>query len=88
VAIGIVFLLFMSSSMLIGGIVDIIIGVKLLRAKDRLSDLLKVFACITLASGFFQATIILTPLSMILLPVWCITLAMIFLKSKEEVQFV
>jgi hypothetical protein len=88
VASGIVFLLFLSSSMLIGGIVDIVIGIKLLKAKDRLSDLLTVFACITLVSGFSQATVILTPLSMILLPVWCVTLAMIFLRSKEEVQFV
>ncbi|UCD17138.1 MAG: hypothetical protein JSV44_11910 [Candidatus Zixiibacteriota bacterium] len=79
---------FMSIAMLTAGIIDILIAIKLLNIKDRLNDLIKAFAYITLAAGILEASVILSPLALILIPVSCAILGMIFLREKEEVEFV
>ena len=78
----------LGAAMVTIGIVDIMIAMRLLRAKETLNDLLKAFAYVTLAAGVFEVSIIMSPLSLLLVPVSCVILGMIFLKEKEEVEFV
>ena len=84
----IIFATYFVWAMTTGGIIDIIFAVRLLRIKDSLSDLLKVFAYITIASGIAQVTVILSPIALIMIPVWCVILGMVFLREKEEEIFV
>jgi hypothetical protein len=79
---------FMVIFMPLGGIIDIVIAVKLLRAKDRFNDLIKTLAYLNMASGICGVTVILTPIALILVPIWWAVLAMVFLREKEEVEFV
>jgi len=79
---------FMVVFMPLGGIIDIVIAVKLLREKERFNDLIKALAYINLASGICGVTVILTPISLILVPIWWALLAMLFLREKEDVEFV
>ena len=83
----VVYLTFMAVAMLVAGIVDILIAVKLLKAKETLSDLLKALAYVTMAAGLLEVTVVLSPISLILVPVSCVILGLIFLR-KEEVEFV
>ena len=75
-------------AMLTIGVVDILIAVRLLKIKDKLNDLLRAFAYITIIAGILEASIVLSPLALILIPVTCVILGMIFLREKEEVEFV
>jgi hypothetical protein len=84
----IIYISFMTVFMVIAGIVDILIGVKLLKAKKPLNDFITAFAYIAVAAGILEATIVLSPLALILLPVSCVILGMVFLKEKEEAEFV
>jgi hypothetical protein len=71
------------------GVVDILIAVKLLTVKDKLNDFIKAFAYVTLATGVLEVSIIMAPIgAFVLMPVWCVMLGMIFLREKEEAQFV
>ncbi|TKJ40709.1 hypothetical protein CEE37_07020 [candidate division LCP-89 bacterium B3_LCP] len=79
---------FMSISMLTIGVIDIMIAVKLMKIKDTLSDMMKVFLYITLVAGICEVSILLVPISLILIPVTNVVLAMIFLREKHEVEFV
>lgn len=84
----IIYVLFMAVFMITAGIVDILIAVKLFKIKDSLNDLIRAFAYITMAAGILEATIFLSPLALILLPVSCVILGMIFLREKEDAEFV
>jgi len=75
-------------SMISIGIIDIVFAVKILRKKELFSDLMQAYAYITLISGASAVTVILTPLALILVPVSFVVLGMIFLREKEEVEFV
>ena len=71
------------------GVVQILIAVKLLMVKKSLNDLFNAFAYVTLATGILEVSVILSPLAvLVFLPVWCVMLGMIFLREKEEAQFV
>jgi drug/metabolite transporter (DMT)-like permease len=83
-----IYLSFFIIAMLTIGIVDILIAVRLLKIKDKLNDLLRAFAYITIIAGILEASIVLSPLALILVPVTCVILGMIFLREKEEVEFV
>jgi len=87
-ALTITYFSFMTIAMVIIGIVDILIAVKLLKIKDALSDLLKAFAYLTIVAGILEVSIVLSPLAFLLIPVSCIILGMILLRGKEEVEFV
>jgi hypothetical protein len=78
----------LGAAMVTIGIVDIMIAMRLLRIKDALNDLLKAFAYITLIAGICEVSVIMSPLSLLLVPVNFVILGMIFLKEKEEVEFV
>ncbi|MBU8933310.1 MAG: hypothetical protein KOO62_04815 [candidate division Zixibacteria bacterium] len=83
----IVMLLFFITAMTTGGVIDILLASKLLQLKDKMSDLMKAFAWVTMISGVLQVTVILSPFALILVPVWCVMLGMIFLREKEEVEY-
>ena len=82
------YLTYMVISMISIGIIDIVFAVKILRKKELFSDLMQAYAYITLISGASAVTVILTPLALILVPVSFVVLGMIFLREKEEVEFV
>ena len=84
----IIYLTFMTIAMVTAGIVDILIAVKILRVKDNLNDMIRAFGYVTMAAGLLEATIILSPIALILVPVSCVILALIFLRGKDEVEFV
>jgi len=79
-----IFVIFMS----LGGVIDIVIALRLLKEKDRFNDLIKALAYINMASGICGVSIILTPFALILIPIWWAVLGMVFLREKEEVEFV
>jgi hypothetical protein len=83
-----IYLSFFAVAMLTIGVVDILIAVRLLKIKDKLNDLLRALAYITIIAGILEASIVLSPLALILVPVTCVILGMIFLREKEEVEFV
>ena len=83
-----IYLSFFTVAMLTIGIVDILIAVRLLKIKDKLNDLLRAFAYITIIAGILEASIVLSPLALILVPVTCVILGMVFLREKEQAEFV
>jgi hypothetical protein len=70
------------------GVVNIVFAVKLLKLQDDLFGLLKPFAYTTIAAGICGASVILMPLGMLAATAALIMQGMIFLRAKEEVQFV
>jgi hypothetical protein len=74
--------------MIVMGIVDIMIATRLLKIKESLNDIFKVFIYVTLIAGILEVSVLLSPLALILVPVSCVVLGMIFLREKEEVEFV
>lgn len=83
----IVFLTFFAVSMIAAGIIDILIAVKLLQIRQSVNELVRAFTYITLASGLAEVSVVLAPIALFLVPVWCVILGLIFFK-KEEVEFV
>lgn len=79
---------FMVVSMVAIGIIDVMVAIRLLKIKDRLNELLVALVYITLVSGALELSIVLSPLSLFLVPVNFAVLGMIFLKEKEELEFV
>jgi hypothetical protein len=84
----VVYLVFMTAAMVSIGIVDILIAVKLLRIKEQFSEYIRAFAYITMAAGILEVTVLLSPLSLLLIPVTWIILALIFFRDQQEVQYV
>ena len=84
----ITYLCFMAISMVIIGVVDILIAVKLLKLDAVQNDLIKAYAYITLVAGVLEVSVFLSPLAIILVPVSSVVLGMILLKEKEGVEFV
>ena len=86
-ALNIVYLSFFAVSMIGAGIIDILIAVKLLQIRQSVNELVRAFTYITLASGLAEVSVVLAPIALLLVPVWCVILGLIFFK-KEEVEFV
>ena len=61
---------------------------KLLKLKDDLFGLLKPYAYTTLAAAICGATIILMPIGLIIQLAALVIQGMIFLRAKEQVEFV
>ena len=82
-------LAFFSFAMITAGIIDIFIGINLLRIKEVMSNLLTIFAYMILIGGITELSVILAfPVAFLLVPASCIVMGMIFLKEKEQVEFV
>lgn len=77
-----------SVAMVTVGIVDIMIAVRLLKLREQMSDLLSAYVFLTLAAGILEVTIVLSPLALILVPITSIILGVVFLREKEEAEFV
>ena len=73
-------------SMTSAGIIEIFLGLRLLQIKERGNELMKVFAYVTIIMGVLELTVLLSPLALVLMPVWCVTAAMVFLREKDEEQ--
>ena len=86
-ALSIVYLVFFATTMITAGIIDILIAVKLLQIRQKLNEMIRAFTYITLVSGLAELSVVLAPLALLLLPVSCVVLGIIFLR-KEEVEFV
>jgi hypothetical protein len=79
-------IIFWIVSMTSAGVIEIFIGIRLLQMKERRNELMKVFAYVTLIMGVLELTVVLSPLALVLMPVWCVTAAMVFLREKDEEQ--
>jgi len=81
-------LVVLTAAMVTIGIVDIMIAARLLRVKEALSATLRGLAYVTMAAGVCEVTVILMPISLILIPVTCVMFALVFLHDHREVEFV
>ncbi len=79
---------FIGIFMLSIGVIDILIGVRLMQSKREFSELLRVFAIISIVSGILEVAIILSPLALLLVPVNFVILGLILLREKTETEFV
>lgn len=70
------------------GVIDIIVGLMLLRQGRRFSVPLRIFAVLSLVSGFFEATVILSFFALLFYPAALIALAFAFLKPDREIEFI
>ena len=84
----IVFGSFAVISMVSVGILDILIGIRLLRDKDQFSEMIRAFAYVSLVAGILEVSVFLSPLALFLVPVSLVILALIFLRDRKDVQFV
>ncbi len=79
---------FLAVSVVIIGVIDIMIAVKLMKIKDQLSDPLKFFIYLSLVVGILEVSVIFSPLSLLLVPVVFITYGVIFFRDHQQVEFV
>ena len=79
-------IIFWVVSMTSAGIIEIFLGLRLLQITERKNELIKVFAYVTLVMGVLELTVVLSPLALVLMPVWCVNAAMVFLREKDEEQ--
>jgi hypothetical protein len=84
----IVFGVYISVSMVTIGIIDILIGIRLLRDKEQFSELLRAFAYVSLVAGILEVSILLSLLAVLLVPVSLVIMGLIFLRDKQDVQYV
>lgn len=68
-------------------IVNIILGVTLLKVKTNLFGLLRPYAYLVLASGVFGATVLLAPVGLIAAVGGLVVMGMMFLRAKDEGEF-
>lgn len=74
--------------MIIFGIVDILIGIILLRRLNEIPSLLKIFAVITLIQGVFEITIVFSFTTIFIFPLSMLVLAAYFMKKPEIIEVV
>ena len=86
--VGIINLGIVALFMLTIGIIDILIGVKLLQAKQELNELITILAYVSLVSGILEASVLLSPLAVVFVPISFILIGLILLKGNERAEFV
>lgn len=79
---------FMVGSMLSVGVIDLLVGIRLLKAPETQGDLFKIYACLNLACGIAELSLFLVPLALLFVPVQMIVLGLLLLKAKEAPEFV
>jgi hypothetical protein len=77
-------LIFWIAAMVSAGIIELFLGLRLLQLKERMNEPMKVLAIVTLIMGALEITVILSPLALVIMPVWCVAAAMVFLREKDE----
>ena len=81
-------LVFTVGLMIVFGLLDLVIGVILLKNWHEIPTLLRAFAIITVVQGWFELTVIFSFAVIFIYPVALIILAMHFLRRPEEVEVV
>lgn len=74
--------------MLTAGIINLLIGLRLLQSREDFSELLRVYGVLMLLAGIFQVSLLLSPLALFLVPVLHVLLCLILLREKTEAEFV
>jgi hypothetical protein len=82
------FFIMMAGFMITIGIIDLNIAIRLLRMKDSLGDMLRIFAYVTLVAGICELSLLFVPITFVLYPVSCVVLGLVLIKGQEEVEFV
>jgi hypothetical protein len=77
-------LIFWIVAMVSAGIIELFLGLRLLQLKERMNEPMKVLAVVTLIMGALEITVVLSPLAFVIMPVWCVAAAMVFLREKDE----
>ncbi len=77
-----------AATLVIAGIVDIIIGVILLRGGELIPSILKVFGAITLVQGVFELTLVFSFVTLVVYPLALIVLGVYFLQEPESIEVV
>ena len=75
-------------SMIVFGILDIILGVALLRAAVPVPSVLKIFAVIAIIQGVFEVTLFLSLFTIFIFPLAMIILAAVFLRNPDSIEVV
>lgn len=76
------------SCTVVWGVLDIIIGVVLLRNAQALPDLIRIFAIVNLIQGIFEVTIIFSFFAIVIFSIACLILAIHFLRKPEMIEVV
>ena len=79
---------FMVISIITIGIIDLFIAGRLLGNKDSLPEIIKVFAYIILIMGICEVSIFLSSIALILVPVQFVIFGLVFLREKDDLEFV
>jgi len=84
----VIMLCFFATGMVVVGIIDIMMAVRLMKLKEEMSDLLIAYVYITLAAGIAEVSVVLSFVSFILFPIASVVLGLVFFKEKEQPEFV
>ncbi len=82
------FIIIMAGFMITIGIIDLNIAIRLLRMKESLGDMMKIFAYVTLIAGICELSLIFVPFSLLLYPISAVVLGLALIKGHEDVEFV
>jgi hypothetical protein len=75
-------------SMVLFGVLDILIGIVLLRASVPVPSVLKIFAVITLIQGCFEITLFFSFMTLIIFPLGMVVLAVYFISKPDSIEVV
>ncbi|MBC8367109.1 hypothetical protein H8E52_06840 [bacterium] len=81
-------IIFMSIFMLSIGVIDILMGIRLMQSRREFSELLRVFAVLNIVAGILEVSVILSPLALLIVPVHFVIIGLILLREKTEAEFV
>ena len=70
------------------GILDIVIGITLLHHRSRFRGVVKLFGALCLINGFFEGTVVLSFMTLLMIPASYVVLGIMFFSRTEEVEFV
>jgi len=76
------------SGIVVFGIIDIIMGIIILRQARRFHMSVRLFGWLTLALGITEASLVLAVLALVLVPVTYVVLAIVFLSRPDTVEYV
>ncbi len=83
-----VFTTFFVGTIVGAGILDIVLGILLVRAGAEVSSGIKTFAAVNICLGVTEATLILSIASIVIYPICALVLCVTFLRRPRELQIV
>ena len=75
-------------SSIVFGVLDIILGIVLFTRAREFSNILRAFAIVILIQGFFELTVVFSPITFVIFPVALILLAILFTREPETLELV